>query len=145
MVDPWALNLGVASMLVIIFTIIFLALAEARDIDLHLKPLTKPLNNLENTTEFSDIMPQLKPLVHVVCLIWANSKYYCQTTKIVVLLKRICNLLIEKVVYTFSFCLLSLNCMNKKYKVILFYTAFLEDRYLLLTGVSLVFSAMGIF
>ena len=75
----------------------FSALAEAKDICLYLKPLLKPLTNLENTIEFSDIKPQLKPLLHVVCLIWANSKYYCNSAKIIVLIRQICNLLIEQV------------------------------------------------
>lgn len=73
------------------------ALAEAKDICLYLKPLVKHLTALEGTAEFSEIIPQLKPLLHTVCLIWANSKYYCNSAKIIVLIKQLCNLLIEQV------------------------------------------------
>ncbi|KAK6645275.1 hypothetical protein RUM43_001551 [Polyplax serrata] len=79
-----------------LFLNIVAALAEAKDICLYLKPLVKHLTALEGTAEFSEIIPQLKPLLHTVCLIWANSKYYCNSAKIIVLIKQLCNLLIEQ-------------------------------------------------
>lgn len=71
-----------------------LALAEAKDICIHLKPLKKYIRQLQET-EFSDCMVIFPSLMHVVCLIWYCSKYYDQV-KIIVLLKQICNLLIQE-------------------------------------------------
>ncbi|XP_049809049.1 dynein beta chain, ciliary [Schistocerca nitens] len=78
-----------------IFRNIVAALAEAKDIVLYLKPLQKHFTALEET-DFSEVQPLLKPLMHVVCLVWANSRYYCNSAKIIVLLKQICNLLIQQ-------------------------------------------------
>lgn len=70
-------------------------LAEARDITLFILPLQKHFSTIEET-DFSETKPLLKPLMHVVCLLWANSKYYCQSSRLIVLLKQICNLLIDR-------------------------------------------------
>jgi dynein heavy chain len=60
----------------------------------HLKPLKKHLENVSNAT-FDEIEKHLGPMMHCVCLIWGNSKYYCSAPRIIVLLQEICNLLIE--------------------------------------------------
>ncbi|XP_068082615.1 dynein beta chain, ciliary-like [Anabrus simplex] len=79
------------------FTNLFLsveaALNEAEDIVVHLKPLLHHFAALEKI-DFSESWSNLRPLIHVVCLIWANSRHYCQSAKIIVLLRQICNLLI---------------------------------------------------
>lgn len=72
------------------------ALTEAKDICRFLKPLIKHFTLLEET-DFADVGPYLKPLMHVVCLVWANSRYYCNSGKIIILLKQICNLIIQQV------------------------------------------------
>ncbi|EFA11309.2 dynein beta chain, ciliary [Tribolium castaneum] len=77
-----------------LFKNIVISLAEAKDICLYLKPLKKHIALVEET-DFSECIPVLAPLMHVVCLIWSNSKYYDQV-KIIVLLKQICNLLIQE-------------------------------------------------
>ncbi|KAF5277248.1 hypothetical protein FQR65_LT00356 [Abscondita terminalis] len=77
-----------------LFKSVVMSLAEAKDINLFLKPLKKHVDLLEET-DFSDAAPLIRPLVHVVCLIWSNSKYYDQV-KLIVLLKQICNLLIHQ-------------------------------------------------
>ncbi|XP_064323504.1 dynein axonemal heavy chain 9 [Phalacrocorax carbo] len=71
------------------------ALTEARDIDLHLTPLKRHLEDIERV-EFSEVKPFLVPLLHVVCLIWVTSKHYNVPVRIVVLLQEICNLLIQQ-------------------------------------------------
>ncbi|XP_071447818.1 dynein beta chain, ciliary [Hetaerina americana] len=71
------------------------ALTEAKDIVIYLKPLTRHFSVLEET-DFADVEPYLHPLMHVVCLIWANSCYYCNSSRIIVLLREICNLIIEQ-------------------------------------------------
>ncbi|XP_054276549.1 dynein beta chain, ciliary [Macrosteles quadrilineatus] len=78
-----------------IFRNIVAALTEAKDICKFLKPLAKHFTTLEET-DFSDVAPCLKPLMHVVCLVWANSRYYCNSGKIIILLKEICNLIIHQ-------------------------------------------------
>lgn len=47
-------------------------------------------------TDFSACKPLLKPMLHVVCLTLAHSKYYNKTPRICALFKLIVNLLIEK-------------------------------------------------
>lgn len=72
-----------------------LVLAESRDITLFMLPLQKHFTTIEET-EFGETKALLKPLMHVVCLLWANSNYYCQSSRLIVLLKQICNLLIDR-------------------------------------------------
>lgn len=74
----------------------YAALEEANDIVRYLKPLQKHFKLLEET-DFGDIAVCLSPLMHVVCLVWSNSRFYCSSGKIIVLLKQICNLLITQV------------------------------------------------
>nr|CAD7455111.1 unnamed protein product [Timema tahoe] len=78
-----------------LFRNIVAALAEAKDIVLYLKPLMKHLALLEDT-DFSEVTPFLRPLLYTVCLIWSHSCYYCNSSKIIVLLRQICNLLINQ-------------------------------------------------
>ena len=90
---------------VIKFLFLFLALNEAQDINLHLKPLRFHFEDLEQA-DFDTIEKMLPPMMHVICLIWANSKYYNTPTRIVVLLQEVCNLLIEMVSSFFIHCLI---------------------------------------
>ncbi|XP_032695992.1 dynein heavy chain 9, axonemal [Lontra canadensis] len=71
------------------------ALAEARDIQVHLKPLSRHLELLESL-EFPEVKPRLKPLLHVVCLIWVTCESYRSPGRLTVLLQEICNLLIQQ-------------------------------------------------
>jgi dynein heavy chain, axonemal len=71
-------------------------LAEARDIALHLKPLQRQLSQLEELTDFSEAGVLLRPLLHVICLIWTYSDYYRNTSKLVVLLRQLVNLLVQQ-------------------------------------------------
>jgi len=73
-----------------------LALDEAQDISLYLKPFKQLLDQIE-LVEFKYIAQHLPPLMHVVCLTWSHSRYYCRPGRVVVLLQEVCNLLIEKV------------------------------------------------
>ncbi|KAL0596811.1 Dynein heavy chain 9, axonemal [Plecturocebus cupreus] len=71
------------------------ALAEAQDIYVHLKPLQRHLETLENA-EFPEVKSRLRPLLHVVCLIWAMCNCYRSPGRLTVLLQEICNLLIQQ-------------------------------------------------
>lgn len=72
------------------------ALTEAQDINLHLMPLRFHLEDLEQA-EFDESEKLHAPLMHVICLIWANSEYYNTPGRIVVLLQELCNMVIETV------------------------------------------------
>ncbi|XP_060515880.1 dynein beta chain, ciliary [Cylas formicarius] len=77
-----------------LFKNVVVALAEAKDIYLHLTPLKKHIALLEET-DFSECIPLLTPTIHVICLIWATCVSYDQV-KLITLLKQICNLLIAE-------------------------------------------------
>jgi dynein heavy chain len=55
--------------------------------------LLKHLKNLESS-DFPDIIPQLRPLMHTICLVYSNSKFYNSPARIIVLMTESCNLLI---------------------------------------------------
>ncbi|XP_043279274.1 dynein beta chain, ciliary-like [Venturia canescens] len=78
-----------------LFKNVVAGVVEARDICLYLKPLQPYFGEIESA-EFSDIEPVLKKLLHCVCLAWANSRYYCTTTRIIKLISSIANLIIEQ-------------------------------------------------
>lgn len=71
------------------------ALAESKDITCYLNPLQRHFTQLDDT-DFAESRPLLKPLLHVVCLVWSMSRNYCQSSKITVLLRQICNMLIHQ-------------------------------------------------
>jgi len=69
------------------------ALAEAQDINLHLRPLRAHFEEIEQA-DFEDLQKHLEPMMHVVCLVWASSNYYNTPARIIILLQEICNLII---------------------------------------------------
>ncbi|TMS22638.1 hypothetical protein E3U43_012903 [Larimichthys crocea] len=71
------------------------ALEEAKDICTYLKPLQRLFEDMENT-EFPEVRGQIGPLMHTVCLVWANSRYYNTPARLIVLLQETCNLLIQQ-------------------------------------------------
>ncbi|EGI59469.1 Dynein beta chain, ciliary [Acromyrmex echinatior] len=73
------------------------AVIEARDVCAYLKALEPHFKDIENI-EFKNIQPKLKPLLHCICLIWSNSKYYCIPMRIITLLSEISNLLINEAI-----------------------------------------------
>lgn len=44
--------------------------------------------------EFAELRPLFSPLMHTVCLIYSNSKHYNSPSRLIVLMKEVCNLLI---------------------------------------------------
>ncbi|XP_046391607.1 dynein beta chain, ciliary-like [Ischnura elegans] len=79
----------------LLFQNVVAALIEARDISIYLNTLRDKISNFIDS-ELPDTMPLLIPLMHTVCLVWANSNYYCSSSRIVLLMRQICNMLIEK-------------------------------------------------
>ncbi|KAM6951485.1 dynein beta chain, ciliary-like [Aplochiton taeniatus] len=71
------------------------ALEEAEDICTYLKPLQRLFEDMESV-EFHEVKGQIGPLMHTVCLVWANSGYYNTPARLIVLLQETCNLLIQQ-------------------------------------------------
>ncbi|XP_063077561.1 dynein axonemal heavy chain 9-like [Engraulis encrasicolus] len=71
------------------------ALEEARDINIHLKPLERLFEDIGNA-EFNEVKGHVAPLMHMVCLVWAHSRHYNTPARIIVLLQETCNLLIQQ-------------------------------------------------
>ena len=94
---------------------------EALDITMHLRPLVPHIkvsmtsqgqtiwffSRTENklflfiilfkaleAAEFAELRPLFSPLMHTVCLIYSNSKHYNSPSRLIVLMKEVCNLLI---------------------------------------------------
>ncbi|XP_024080369.1 dynein beta chain, ciliary-like, partial [Cimex lectularius] len=78
-----------------IFFNVVSALTEANEINVYLKPLEVHFGLIQET-DFSDVLPCFIPLMHTVCLVWSRCKYYCNSGRIIVLLKQITNLVIEQ-------------------------------------------------
>ncbi|KAL3857821.1 hypothetical protein ACJMK2_012454, partial [Sinanodonta woodiana] len=77
-----------------IFRDVVEALKEAQDINMFLKPLRPHFDDFEQT-EFVESIPLLAPVMHTICLIWANSDYYNTPGRIIVILQEICNMIIN--------------------------------------------------
>ncbi|XP_073435796.1 dynein axonemal heavy chain 9 isoform X2 [Dendrobates tinctorius] len=78
-----------------LFRDVVAARSEAQDISLNLKPLQRHFEEIESI-EFSAVKPLIVPLMHVLCLVWACSKYYNTPERIIVLMQEICNLFIQQ-------------------------------------------------
>ena len=71
------------------------ALEEAQDIDAHLMPLQSFFETLE-TTDFDFCGELFDPMFHSICLLWANSKFYCRPARIIVLLQELNNVIMRR-------------------------------------------------
>ena len=61
---------------------------------MYLQPLRNLLDDIEQT-EMSELTMKLSALYHLVGLIWASSDHYRTPGRVVVLLREICNFIIE--------------------------------------------------
>lgn len=74
---------------------------EARDISIHLKPLRRHIEEMEEG-DFKELPQKMLPFFHCMCLVWANSKHYRQPSRLVVLLQEISNMMVQLVsLFTF--------------------------------------------
>ncbi|XP_024875279.1 dynein beta chain, ciliary [Temnothorax curvispinosus] len=71
------------------------SLAEAKDISLYLTPLAKCFKSVEEI-DFAEAKPLMATLVHSLGLAWANCKSYQSSSKLIIILRQICNLLIQE-------------------------------------------------
>lgn len=71
------------------------SLAEAQEISLHLKPIIKPLENLE-AADVTEMVQPLRTLLHTASLVWCTCAYFRQPIKLANLLRQVGNALIDR-------------------------------------------------
>lgn len=70
------------------------ALVQARDVCIHLNGIAAPLHAFQ-CTHFHECGPLVRPMLHVLCLMWRDSKHY-PSANWPLLFKMIVNMLIEE-------------------------------------------------
>ena len=81
-------------MLLLLLLLLLLAIEEAADINMFLSPLRPHFEEMEEC-EYAELEKRLPAILHVICLVWANSKHYQQPARLVVLLQELANLIID--------------------------------------------------
>ncbi|XP_058455827.1 dynein beta chain, ciliary-like isoform X2 [Malaya genurostris] len=71
------------------------AVHEADDVTLFLKPLKRHFETFEST-DFTDSLELIAPMLHCVCLLWAHSFYYGTNNRMMILFKMISNMMISE-------------------------------------------------
>lgn len=71
------------------------SMAEAKEISLYLSPLAKCFKAVEEV-DFSEAKPLMATLIHSVGLAWSKSTHYQSSSKVIIMLRQICNLLIQE-------------------------------------------------
>ena len=75
---------------------VFSARMEANDNSKYLRTLEKWFSDLNSMDEFPMTVEVFKPMMHIILLIWKNSKHYNTSPRLVVLMREICNSLITQ-------------------------------------------------
>jgi dynein heavy chain len=75
---------------------VFTARMEANDNTKYLRTLEVWFQNLNGEDDFPKTMELFKPMLHIILLIWKNSKHYNTPARLVVLMREICNSLIAQ-------------------------------------------------
>lgn len=78
-----------------LFTNVVSSLTESREIALYLAPLGRFFKMIEET-DFAEAKSLVPILVHAIGMAWAGSKYYQNSSKMIILMRMICNLLIQE-------------------------------------------------
>lgn len=71
------------------------SMAEAKEISLYLSPLAKCFKAVEEV-DFSEAKSLMATLIHSVGLAWSKSTHYQSSSKVIIMLRQICNLLIQE-------------------------------------------------
>ena len=74
---------------------VYSARLEANDNVKNLKTLEKWVNKL-NEDDFGNLSAIFKPLIHTLMLIWKHSKYYNTPSRLVILVREMCNSIIDQ-------------------------------------------------
>ena len=75
---------------------VFTARMEANDNTKYLRTLEEWFQRLNGEDDFPKIVELFKPMLHIILLIWKNSKHYNTPARLVVLMREICNSLITQ-------------------------------------------------
>ncbi|KDO31249.1 hypothetical protein SPRG_03866 [Saprolegnia parasitica CBS 223.65] len=75
---------------------VFTARIEANDNTKYLRTLEEWFHRLNNDEDFPNLTELFKPMLHIILLIWKNSKHYNTPARLVVLIREICNSLINQ-------------------------------------------------
>jgi dynein heavy chain, axonemal len=75
---------------------VFAARLEANDNVKYLRTLEGWFHKLNTMDEFPLLVDVFKPMMHILLLIWKNSKYYNSPSRLVVLMREICNAIINQ-------------------------------------------------
>ncbi|TYZ65632.1 hypothetical protein PybrP1_006817 [[Pythium] brassicae (nom. inval.)] len=75
---------------------VFTARIEANDNMKYLRTLEEWFVRLNNDEDFPSLTELFKPMLHIILLIWKNSKHYNTPARLVVLMREICNSLINQ-------------------------------------------------
>ena len=75
---------------------VFTARIEANDNMKYLRTLEDWFARLNSEDDFPKLMELFKPMLHIILLIWKNSKHYNTPARLVVLMREICNALINQ-------------------------------------------------
>lgn len=75
---------------------VFIARAEANDNIHFLHPLAKWFDQLISATDFPSTRHLFRPICHSILLVWKCSRFYNTPTRLVVLIRQICNEIIRK-------------------------------------------------
>ncbi|XP_063983406.1 dynein beta chain, ciliary [Diachasmimorpha longicaudata] len=78
-----------------LFSNVVSSLAEAKEISLYLTPLRRCFKAIEEI-DFSEVKPVMATVIHSVGLAWAKSRYYQNSTKLIIMFRQISNLLIQQ-------------------------------------------------
>ena len=72
------------------------AMAEANDNVMFLKPLVQYVEKLRDMDEFTELPKLFPPTMHTIMMIWKHSKFYNTPSRVVVLMREICNDIISQ-------------------------------------------------
>ena len=75
---------------------VFYARSEANNIIKYLKPLVPWFQALENELQFENLVEHFTPIIHMILLVWKSSSYYNTSSRLVILIREICNTLIKQ-------------------------------------------------
>ena len=75
---------------------VFAARLEANDNAKHLHTLERSFEKINSEDDFPNLEKLFRPMLHTLLLVWKNSKYYNTPARFVVLMREVCNSLIEQ-------------------------------------------------
>ena len=75
---------------------VYTARLEANDNVRYLRALEPWFDKLEAVRDFPELVGLFRPIMHVLLLIWKNSKYFNTPARLVVLMREMCNSIINK-------------------------------------------------